>query len=90
MFQPGLKNLREEKDRQKSQVAYPTHGDEGPLGIDLDAGTARITMPPHRGTAGPAATPPPTEGTDPPADGSNPTEAADAAPVTQETDSAAG
>ena len=44
LFQPGLKYLREEKDRQKILVAKPSHGGGAPLGIDLDAGTAKITI----------------------------------------------
>jgi hypothetical protein len=44
IFQPGLKYLREERDRRKIMVANPTHGGAPPLGIDLDAGTARITI----------------------------------------------
>lgn len=45
LFQPGLRYLREEKDRQKILVAKPSHGGAAPLGIDLDAGTAKITIP---------------------------------------------
>jgi hypothetical protein len=45
IFQPGLQHLREERDRRKMLVVRPTHGGGGPLGIDLDAGTARITVP---------------------------------------------
>ena len=44
IFQPGLKHLREEKDRQKMLVSKPTHGGGAPLGIDLDGGTARISI----------------------------------------------
>lgn len=44
IFQPGLKYLREERDRRKIMVANPTHGGGPPLGIDLDAGTAKITI----------------------------------------------
>ena len=44
LFQPGLKYLREEKKRQKMLVSKPTHGGGAPLGIDLDAGTAKITI----------------------------------------------
>jgi hypothetical protein len=44
IFQPGLKYLREERDRRKVLVANPTHGGGPPLGIDLDAGTAKITI----------------------------------------------
>jgi hypothetical protein len=46
LFQPGLKHLREEKERQKMLVSKPTHGGGAPLGIDLDAGTAKITIAP--------------------------------------------
>jgi hypothetical protein len=46
LFQPGLKYLREEKDRQKILVAQPSHGGGAPLGIDLDAGTAKIAIAP--------------------------------------------
>lgn len=46
LFQPGLKYLREEKERQKMLVSKPTHGGGAPLGIDLDAGTAKITVAP--------------------------------------------
>jgi hypothetical protein len=46
LFQPGLKYLREEKERQKMLVSKPTHGGGAPLGIDLDAGTAKITISP--------------------------------------------
>ena len=45
IFQPGLQHLREERDRRKMLVVRPTHGGGGPLGIDLDAGTARIVVP---------------------------------------------
>ena len=48
IFEPGLKNLREEKDRQKMLVVRPSHGGGAPLGIDLDAGTATFSvMPPE-------------------------------------------
>ena len=46
LFEPGLKYLREEKDRQNILVAKPSHGGGAPLGIDLDAGTAKITIAP--------------------------------------------
>jgi hypothetical protein len=46
LFQPGLKYLREEKERQRMLVSKPTHGGGAPLGIDLDAGTAKITIRP--------------------------------------------
>jgi hypothetical protein len=45
IFQPGLKYLREEKDRQKMLVAQPSYGRKGPLGIDLEGGKATFTMP---------------------------------------------
>jgi hypothetical protein len=45
IFEPGLKYVREEKERQKILVAKPSHGGEAPLGIDLDAGTAKIALP---------------------------------------------
>ncbi len=44
-FQPGLRYLREEKDRQRMLVVRPAHGGRGPLGIDLDTGKATFTMP---------------------------------------------
>jgi hypothetical protein len=47
IFQPELKYLREEKDRQKMLIAKPSHGGGAPLGIDLDAGTAKITIRPR-------------------------------------------
>ena len=45
IFQPGLKHLHEEKDRQRMLVVRPSHGGGPPLGIDLDAGTASIVVP---------------------------------------------
>ncbi len=47
IFQPDLRHLREERDRQKIMVVRPRTGDGPPLGIDLDAGTARLALPPH-------------------------------------------
>ena len=44
IFQPGLKHLQEERDRQNMLVSKPTHGGGPPLGIDLDGGTAKITI----------------------------------------------
>ena len=53
LFQPGLRHLREERDRQKSVVANPKHGGSGgPLGIDLSGGTARFVMPARPDTGG--------------------------------------
>ena len=46
IFEPGMKYLREERERRRTAVANPTHGGGPPLGIDLDAGTASITLPP--------------------------------------------
>jgi hypothetical protein len=45
IFQPGLKYLREERDRRRMDVAYPTNGGNPPIDIDLDAGTATIRVP---------------------------------------------
>jgi len=77
IFQPGLKYLREEKDRQKMLVSKPTHGGGAPLGIDLDGGTAKISIArpaaaPKEEPADPppepvAPNPPTDEGQDPPA-----------------------
>jgi Family of unknown function (DUF6191) len=44
IFDPGMKYLREERERRRTAVANPTHGGGPPLGIDLDAGTASITI----------------------------------------------
>ena len=46
IFQPGLRHLREERDRQKMLVVRPSHGGGAPMGIDLDARTATIAVPP--------------------------------------------
>ena len=48
IFQPGLKHLREERDRQKMLVVRPSHGGDAPMGIDLDAGKAIIAVPPRQ------------------------------------------
>jgi hypothetical protein len=48
IFNPGLRHLREEKERQKMLVSKPTHGGGAPLGIDLDGGTAKITIRPKQ------------------------------------------
>jgi hypothetical protein len=45
IFQPDLRHLREERDRQKIMVVRPRAGEGPPLGIDLDAGTARLAPP---------------------------------------------
>ena len=44
IFNPGLRHLREEKERQKMQVSKPTPGGGAPFGIDLEAGVAKITL----------------------------------------------
>jgi hypothetical protein len=44
LFQPELKYLRVERERQKMLIAKPSHGGGAPLGIDLDAGTAKIKI----------------------------------------------
>jgi hypothetical protein len=48
IFEPGLRHLREERDRQRMLVVNPTHGGGAPLGIDLDQGKATISTPPQR------------------------------------------
>jgi Family of unknown function (DUF6191) len=48
IFHPGLKHLREERDRQKMLVVRPSHGGGAPMGIDLDAGTATIAVTPSQ------------------------------------------
>ena len=48
IFQPGLKHLREERDRQKMLVVRPSHAARAPLGIDLDAGKATIAVTPSQ------------------------------------------
>ena len=45
IFQPGLKHLREERQRQQHDIAYPTDGADPLVDIDLDAGTATIAIP---------------------------------------------
>lgn len=45
IFQPGLRHLREERDRLKTLVSKPTPGGGAPLGIDLDTGKATIRLP---------------------------------------------
>jgi hypothetical protein len=44
IFQPGMRHLREERDRQNMLVSKPTHGGGAPLGIDLEAGIATIKI----------------------------------------------
>jgi hypothetical protein len=48
IFQPGLKHVREERDRQKMLVVRPLHGASAPMGIDLDAGKATISVTPSQ------------------------------------------
>lgn len=45
IFQPGLKHLREERQRQQHDIAYPTDGADPLVDINLDAGTATIVVP---------------------------------------------
>jgi hypothetical protein len=45
IFQPGLRHLREERERQRLIVPRPPAAGPGGLGIDLDAGTAMIPAP---------------------------------------------
>jgi len=59
IIQPGLRHLREERDRQRMLIVRPNHGGGAPLGIDLDAGTAKISLP-----APAAATEPPPDADD--------------------------
>ena len=44
IFQPGLRHLREEQNRQQLIVPRP-RASGPPLGIDLDRGTAVIRLP---------------------------------------------
>jgi hypothetical protein len=44
ILQPSLKFLRQERERQRMDVAYPTNGGNPPMDIDLDAGTATIVV----------------------------------------------
>jgi Family of unknown function (DUF6191) len=48
IFQPGLRHLREERERQRLMVARPPAAGPAPLGIDLDAGTAVLPAPTGR------------------------------------------
>ena len=52
IFQPGLKHVREERDRQKVLVVRPSHGGGAPMGVDLDAGKATISVNSRLGQAG--------------------------------------
>lgn len=49
IFSPGLRHLREERDRLKTLITRPTIGGGGPLGIDLASGKAAFTMPAKHG-----------------------------------------
>ena len=53
IFQPGLKHLREERQRQQHDIAYPTDGADPLVDINLDAGTAPILLPARAGQASP-------------------------------------
>ena len=44
IFQPGLRHLNDERARRTMLTSRPTHGGGAPLGIDLDAGIAKITV----------------------------------------------
>jgi hypothetical protein len=44
IFAPGMRHLREERERQRHDVVHPKQGGP-PFGIDLDAGTARFPVP---------------------------------------------
>jgi hypothetical protein len=75
IFQPGMRHLREERDRQNMLVSKPTHGGGAPLGIDLEAGIATIRI----------ARPAPAAADDPPADAEQvPAEPAEPAQPTEE------
>lgn len=67
IFQPGLKHLREERQRQQHDIAYPTDGADPLVDINLDAGTATILIPTRAGQASPepGATPAPTSSPNP-------------------------
>jgi hypothetical protein len=69
IFQPGLRHLREERDRLKTLVSKPTHGGGAPLGIDLLGGKATFTMPARKidDTAAGEPTRDASEDADPPA-----------------------
>jgi hypothetical protein len=44
IFQPGLRHLNDERARRTMLTSRPTHGGGAPLGIDLEAGIAKITV----------------------------------------------
>lgn len=84
IFNPGMRHLREERDRQRMLVSKPTHGGGAPLGIDLDGGTAKITVKPKKQ---PQAAVPPEDAVPPdalPREDAVPTEDAEAATVDPE------
>lgn len=56
IFQPGLRHLREERERQRMDVAHPTDGADPLMEIDLDAGTATIVIPSPAPPPSPEAT----------------------------------
>ena len=58
IFQPGLKYLREERDRRRLLVAHPTNGADPLIDVDLDAGTATIVVAGPADGAGPGAASP--------------------------------
>ena len=44
IFQPGLRHLNDGRARRTMLTSRPTHGGGAPLGIDLEAGIAKITV----------------------------------------------
>jgi Family of unknown function (DUF6191) len=65
IFQPGLKHLHEERDRQRTQVIRPAQGAGPPLGIDLEAGTASIVVQRRPAPTGEAANESTEDGSEP-------------------------
>ena len=57
IFQPGLRHLHDERARRTMLSSRPTHGGGAPLGIDLEAGIAKITVRRPAPTAEPASEP---------------------------------
>jgi hypothetical protein len=57
IFQPGLRHLNDERARRTMLTSRPTHGGGAPLGIDLDAGIAKITVRRPAPTAEPTSQP---------------------------------
>ena len=57
IFQPGLRHLNDERARRTMLTSRPTHGGGAPLGIDLEAGIAKITVRRPAPTAEPTTEP---------------------------------